>query len=79
MAMQIRSINNFSKTIISKTIQITPICIDWHILPIKARIKYKIFHLTSKALKYGKQSNLAGCFEFWPVTTINVRSNNDNC
>ena len=38
---------------------ITPVCIDLHILPVKARIKYKICLLTHKALKFGEPAYLA--------------------
>ena len=39
--------------------RITPVCINLHVLPIKARIKYKICVLTYKALKYGQPTYLA--------------------
>ena len=39
--------------------RITPICIDLHILPVKARIKYKICLLAHKALTSGEPKYLA--------------------
>ena len=38
--------------------RITPVCIELHFLPIKARINYKICLLTYKALKHGQPSYL---------------------
>ena len=38
--------------------RITPKCIHLHILPLKARIEYKICLLAYKALKYGQPSYL---------------------
>ena len=38
---------------------ITPVLIDLHILPVKARIKYKIFLLAHKAIKNGEPKYLA--------------------
>ena len=39
--------------------RITPICIGLHILPVKARIKYKICVLVYKALNFGEPKYLA--------------------
>ena len=36
--------------------RITPICIELHFLPVKARIEFKICLLVFKALKYGQPS-----------------------
>ena len=38
--------------------RITPVCIELHFLPIKARINYKICLMTYKALKHGQPSYL---------------------
>ena len=58
-----RIINNSARLVtmmpISSRSRITPVCIKLHILPIKARIKYKICLLTYKALKFGQPFYLA--------------------
>ena len=44
--------------------RITPVCIDLHFLPIKARIKFKICLLVFKAIKFGKPSYIAELLKF---------------
>ena len=43
---------------------ITPVCINLHFLPIKARIKYKICMLVYKALSYGQPSYIADMLKY---------------
>ena len=57
--------------------RITPICIDLHILPIKARIKYKICLLTQKAIYCREPLYLSEMLELKKSSTINLRSNLD--
>ena len=57
--------------------RITPICIDLHILPIKARIKYKICLLTHKAIHCREPLYLNEMLELKESSTINLRSNHD--
>ena len=57
-----RIINNSARLVTQMPIfsrsRITPVCIDLHFLPLKARIKYKICLLTYKALKFRQPSYL---------------------
>ena len=57
--------------------RITPICIKLHILPIKARIKYKICLLTHKVIKYGEPLYLNDLIDLKVPSSVNLRSNND--
>ena len=44
--------------------RITPVCIELHILPVKARIQYKICLLVYKALNFGQPQYLAELLHF---------------
>ena len=44
--------------------RITPVCIELHFLPLKARIKYKICLLAFKALKYGQPAYLRELLQY---------------
>ena len=55
--------------------RITSICIDLHILPINARIKYKICHLTHKALHCREPLYSNEMLELEQSSTINLQSN----
>ena len=57
--------------------RITPICNDQHILPIKARIKYKICLPTHKAKPCREPLYLNEMLELEQSSTINLRSNHD--
>ena len=57
--------------------RIPPICIDLHILPIKAGVKCKNFLLTHKAMQCKKPLYLKEMFENREPSTINLRSNHD--
>ena len=58
--------------------RITPICIDLHMLPIKARIKYKICLLTHKVIHCREPLYLNEKLELKESSTINLRSNHDS-
>ena len=58
--------------------RITPIFIDLRILPIKTRIIHKICLLTYKTFKYGQPSYFVEFLGYRPLTTINIRFNNNN-
>ena len=55
--------------------RITPVCIQLHFLPVKARIEYKICLLTYKALKYGQPYYLSELLKpFEPSSNVELRS-----
>ena len=54
--------------------RVTPLCIQLHFLPIKARIMYKICLLTYKILMYGQPSYLADLIKY-RTTSRPLRSN----
>ena len=55
--------------------RITPICIDLHFLPIRARIEFKICLLIFKAIKHGEPSYLSDLLTpYVPQSNINLRS-----
>ena len=56
---------------------ITPNCIDLHVLPIKAGIKYKICLLTHKAIHCREPLYLNEMLELKESPTINLRTNHD--
>ena len=49
---------------------ITPVCIQLHFLPLKARIKYKICLLVFKALQYGQPAYLRELLQYNAPTRI---------
>ena len=55
----------------------TPVCIDLHVLPIKARIKYKICLLAHKAVQCKEPLYLYEMLELRKPSTINLQSNYD--
>ena len=56
-------------------VRITPICIQLHFLPVKARIEFKICLLVYKALKYGQPSYLSELLRpYEPESTVQLRS-----
>ena len=56
--------------------RVTPICIDLHLLPIKARITFKICLLTYKALNFGQPAYLRELLHFREQTrTLRVNLN----
>ena len=50
--------------------RITPICIELHFLPLKARIVYKICLLTYKALKFGQPKYLSDLLRPYSTTSV---------
>ena len=55
--------------------RITPICIQLHFLPVKARIEFKICLLIFKALKYGQPSYVSNLLKpFEPASNVQLRS-----
>ena len=55
--------------------RITPICIDLHFLPIRARIEFKILLLIFKAIKHGEPSYLSDLLTpYVPQSNISLRS-----
>ena len=55
--------------------RITPICIDLHFLPIRARIEFKTLLLTFKAIKYGQPSYLFDLINWYePEANVQLRS-----
>ena len=57
--------------------RITPVLIDLHWLPIKARIEYKICLLTYKALRNGEPKYLRDCLvPYAEATTVTVSTRN---
>ena len=55
--------------------RITPICIDLHFLPIRARIEFKICLLTFKTLKFGQPSYLSDLLKpYVPESNVQLRS-----
>ena len=57
--------------------RITPVCIDFHVLPLKARIKYKICLLAHQAVQCKELLYLNKLLELREPLTINLRSNYD--
>ena len=56
-------------------VRITPICIQLHFLPVKARIEFKICLLVYKALKYGQPSYLSELLQpYEHESTVQLRS-----
>ena len=56
-------------------VRITPICIQLHFLPVKARIEFKICLLVYKALKYGQPSYLLKLLPpYVTASTVQLRS-----
>ena len=71
-ARVISGISSFSR------LRITPICIQLHILPIKARIVFKICLLTFKTLFTGQPAYLRNLLHFYqPATDIVLRHTNE--
>ena len=59
--------------------RITPICIELHILPMKARIKYKLCVLVFKVLTTGKPRYLTDLLRYRKLKeNRSMRSGNDN-
>ena len=59
--------------------RVTPICIELHFLPMKARIKYKLCVLVFKALTTGEPRYLADLLRYRKLTgNRSLRSSNDN-
>ena len=55
--------------------RITPICIQLHFLPVRARIEFKICLLVFKALYYGQPSYLSKLLiPFQPASNVQLRS-----
>lgn len=55
--------------------RITPVCIQLHILPFKARVVYKICLMTFKALRFGEPKYILNLLSrYMPDTNMNLRS-----
>ena len=55
--------------------RITPVCIQLHFLPVKARIEFKICLLVFKALKYGKPSYISELLKpYIPLSNVQLRN-----
>ena len=55
--------------------RITPVCIELHLLPLKARIMYKVCLITYKALSFGQPKYMSDLVkEYTPETTMQLRS-----
>ena len=53
--------------------RITPVCIELHLLPLKARIMYKVCLITYKALNFGQPKYMSDLVkEYTPETTMQL-------
>ena len=69
----VKSIPRFSRN------RITPVCIELHFLPLKARIIYKICLITYKALNFNQPKYIAELIkEYTPETNMSLRSIDNN-
>ena len=54
--------------------RITPVLIELHWLPVKARVEFKIILLIYKALRYNEPKYLRSCLNFFrPETNVTIR------